>query len=375
MSIGHNPKVVTDGLVFSYDMGNNKKSWKGAPATNLYPNPVVENGVSNFSLVSSSEIAPDNTFTARSWTCPNTASQSQFWWPYIASTATFTYSVWLKASSTVTVALYPQGSDETERLLFTVTTSWQRFSVPRTMSTSKTVGGLVRIFSGFAGTLYIWGHQFEQNAFATPFVVGTRSNTQAIVDLTNNNTITANSLTYNTDGTFSFNGSNTYASFNNPMSNTGPYTVIQWLKPSSALIPGGSGTNKPNGANRRTSLVGPGPVWSPGIWMTSDYIRCHAKTQHVDAAINWTTTTWNMIGMTYDGTNCQIIFNGGFLPIAYTTSAAFANASTIYLGAETSTGSGVNWLGNIGITQIYNRVLTTIEVAQNYNTLKERFIS
>ena len=375
MSIGHNPKVVTDGLVFSYDMGNNKKSWKGAPATNLYPNPVVENGVSNFSLVSSSEIAPDNTFTARSWTCPNTASQSQFWWPYIASTATFTYSVWLKASSTVTVALYPQGSDETERLLFTVTTSWQRFSVPRTMSISKTVGGLVRIFSGFAGTLYIWGHQFEQNAFATPFVVGTRSNTQAIVDLTNNNTITANSLTYNTDGTFSFNGSNTYASFNNPMSNTGPYTVIQWLKPSSALIPGGSGTNKPNGANRRTSLVGPGPVWSPGIWMTSDYIRCHAKTQHVDAAINWTTTTWNMIGMTYDGTNCQIIFNGGFLPIAYTTSAAFANASTIYLGAETSTGSGVNWLGNIGITQIYNRVLTTTEVAQNYNTLKERFIS
>ncbi len=35
MSLSHSPKIVTSGLVFAYDMGNGKKSWKGAPTTNL----------------------------------------------------------------------------------------------------------------------------------------------------------------------------------------------------------------------------------------------------------------------------------------------------------------------------------------------------
>ena len=39
MSLGHSPKIVTDGLVFYYDMANTKKSWKGEPTTNLIPSP------------------------------------------------------------------------------------------------------------------------------------------------------------------------------------------------------------------------------------------------------------------------------------------------------------------------------------------------
>ena len=39
-------------------------------------------------------------------------------------------------------------------------------------------------------------------ANATPFVAGTRSNTQAVIDLTGLNTVTANSLTYSSDNTF-----------------------------------------------------------------------------------------------------------------------------------------------------------------------------
>lgn len=179
-------------------------------------------------------------------------------------------------------------------------------------------------------------------------------------------------LDYNDEAT-NFNGTNSYISFNNPVSNTGPYTVIQWLKPSTALSSGGSGANKPIGTNRRTSIVGPGPVWNPGIWVTSDYIRVHAQTQYRDAAINWTTTDWKMIGMTFDGTNCQIIFNGEFLPIAHSTSYNPPTTSTLYLGAETTGGSSVNWLGNIGITQMYNKVLTATEIQQNFEATRSRY--
>lgn len=37
MSLGHGTKIVRDGLVFYYDMNNTKKSWKGKPLTNYYP--------------------------------------------------------------------------------------------------------------------------------------------------------------------------------------------------------------------------------------------------------------------------------------------------------------------------------------------------
>ena len=35
MALTHSPNIVTTGLVFSYDMGNTEKSWKGQPTTNL----------------------------------------------------------------------------------------------------------------------------------------------------------------------------------------------------------------------------------------------------------------------------------------------------------------------------------------------------
>ena len=191
-----------------------------------------------------------------------------------------------------------------------------------------------------------------------------------------NNGTLVNGVGYNgsNNGSLVFDGTNDYVSFSYPNINVnGPYTIIQWIRPSSALVAGGSGANKPTGANRKTSIVGPGPVWNPGIWMTSDYLRVHAKTQYRDAAINWTTTTWNMIGMTYDGTNCGIIYGGEFMPIAYTTAYGPSNPTTLYIGAENTSGSGVNWLGDVGVTMFYNKALTAAEVQQNFNALRGRY--
>jgi hypothetical protein len=49
--------------------------------------------------------------------------------------------------------------------------------------------------------------EFRSDVMHNRFVNGTRPNTESIEDLTNNNTITATSLTYASYGTFSFNGS------------------------------------------------------------------------------------------------------------------------------------------------------------------------
>jgi hypothetical protein len=174
-------------------------------------------------------------------------------------------------------------------------------------------------------------------------------------------------------GNFIFDGTNDYTSFNTPVSNLGPYSIIQWLCPMIPLVASGYGTNKPSGANRKTTIVGPGPVWNPGIWVNSDYLRVHAKTQYIDVRINWTTTVWAMLGMTFNGINCQAFFNGILLPAAYTTSYAPPSLTQLYIGAESSGGSSVNWNGKIGITQLYNRVLSQLEITQNFNALRGRY--
>ena len=45
MSLAHSPSIVTNGLVFAYDMANTQKSFKGAPTTNLLTNGNFSNGV------------------------------------------------------------------------------------------------------------------------------------------------------------------------------------------------------------------------------------------------------------------------------------------------------------------------------------------
>lgn len=388
MAVFSGPEIVNDGLIFHYDMDNVQKSWKGIPTTNEFDmtqmlqgnyggdgtiqtgvadpfggnNPVYRKtgklrfGVTNGADVGTLYNGNQYLFSIYLRHVPNEVQGTSMEFDIVDRNGTRNFSGTLGDAMTY---------------------EWQRFYLYATHDNSVNYHFIdIGVYQG--SNVFEWSCPMIEQTTRTwpaPFVANgsTRSNTEALIDLTGSETITSNSLTYNSDGTFSFNGSNTYASFSNPISENGPYTVIQWLKPSTALSSGGSGANKPVGTNRRTSIVGPGPVWNPGIWVTSDYIRVHAKTQYRDAAINWTTTDWKMIGMTYDGTNCQIIFNGEFLPIAFTTSISFATATTMYLGAETTGGSSANWLGNIGATQMYNKVLTAAEIKQNFEATRSRY--
>jgi hypothetical protein len=92
--------------------------------------------------------------------------------------------------------------------------------------------------------------------YPSTFVNGTRANTQSILDLTNNNTITATSLTYTTDGTFSFNGSTNYLSIPNTQLGNGniAWTVSCWMKTTTTVNALGLGSVLSN--------ISGGPVYS-----------------------------------------------------------------------------------------------------------------
>lgn len=368
MSVASGPKLVTDGLIFTYDMYNNR-SWKGAPTTNVYPESTVNYGIANFSQVSSTELDPAGTFTARSWTIPNTAAQAQFWYPYTSTANMYTYSVWLKASTPTTVWLYPQGTDENEKVSVSVTTQWQRFSVSRTISTTKNVGGLIRIFSGFSGTLYTWGHQIEAQSFATPYVptngtASTRTDIQAILDLTGINTITANSLTYDSDGTFRFNGVNNYMTSNFAGVNTtagGYNTVCQWLywagSPNGFPINFGSGYR---------------------LWMPSGYLGFNnGQSDCYGADISAHTNKWLYVASVfYNGAytnNSKMYLNGVLQTLTQANGSATSGTASASGSIGGFTDGSYSWPGKIGQTSIYNRQLTADEVALNFNASRGRY--
>ena len=184
-----------------------------------------------------------------------------------------------------------------------------------------------------------------------------------------NNGTLVNGVGYNSGngGSLSFDGSNDYVSIPNPITSNLPYTVLQWIKPNVAL------PDTTSAGSRKTPLVGPGPVWNPGYWMTARVFRVHAQTEYRTVTINWVGDTgWHQVGQIFDGTTCYTVIDGSVL-LGTRTGYNPTVPSTILLGAETTTGSGVNWNGNISNTTFYGRALTASEIQQNFNATRGRF--
>ena len=240
MALQHSPSIVTNGLVMYYDMNNTKKSWKGVPATNLaFPSILNTDGLGSLRATVNSGRAPDGTYTATKYIW-STVGNNYIYAGSITSTAGASYvaSMYVKENNstastisirvgsgdgavsaacifnTTTLVISSGGTSGVTGIATTVTNTgdgWYRISVTGTFPVSV---GLLFGFTTDAvanGNVLVWGAQFETGSFATPYIpttsaIASRSNTQAIIDLTGNNTLTADSLTYAGDNTFSFNG-------------------------------------------------------------------------------------------------------------------------------------------------------------------------
>jgi hypothetical protein len=228
----HNgPNLSANSLAFAYDMYNTTKSFRGRPVVNQYLLPEVDvNGfqVQNgtFTRVRSGkfgdyDILPSDyvwRYNVTGNECPyhgndvtiNAGQTATFSFDYYVSPSTTNYAITNYLANFEGV-VSGAATDPTP----SITGVWKRAVFSSTAGST----GLCRMLLypgscggrlGDAGFILYRNPQVEFDApglAASPFVSGTRSNTQAIRDLTNNNTITATSLSYANDGTFSFNGS------------------------------------------------------------------------------------------------------------------------------------------------------------------------
>ena len=399
MSGSAGPIIQTDGLVFDYDMSNTKKSWRGAPMPNLY-----SKNNSNINL---------NQYN--SWDMPGV--------PGAVSEITTSYGLW----NTNTIWRVTVGAGSILGY-----SSWRQCvpsSFDSTYGTTRRLSAKVKMISGLISNLglhtgggtggatytaidpanipvdvqdrngwflldvdvsgsYPSGHcvgigilaqniQFlvaemmlYPSAVLVPYTPTERLNTQAIVDLTNKNTITASSLTYAADGTFSFNGSNNFVDGGNSsdITITNNITVSAWVRRTAY---GGSNSMIIRRNDRDTYALQLG-ISTPEVWWK---LYFGSSTWGQTATTSLALNEWANIVGTYDRTTMRLYKNGVQVQTLAATSAidySGSAAPNLIIGRDDPI-SGRYFAGNIPSIQIYNRALSAAEIQQNFNALRTRY--
>jgi hypothetical protein len=373
MALGHSPQIVTNGLVFYYDMGNPQKSWKGAPTTNVIQTNLnlydKDNGCTVTQLPETFEgnpiyrvVFPAGTLPRIRTTFAYTAGQQY--------TGSIYYKVVSQGSHTPQLIFRENGFGTTYTSVSLTGTSWQRTNITHTFSGSGTSMFLLYQSNSAATTPTIIDFsmpQTELRSFATPFVNGTRSNTQAILDLTNNNTITATSLTYASDGTFSFNGSANFLSIPNTTLGNGnvPWTVSCWMKTTTAVNALGLGSVLSN--------ISGGPVYSM-MGVNSGKIvywtyQNSAWAQKLGIGKTVNDGNWHMLTWVNYSNSTMDMYVDGLLDSNVANSTSGNNNPVDVIGRS--------WAGyfpgSIASLTRYTRALSAAEVQQNFNALRGRY--
>jgi hypothetical protein len=382
MSVYSGPGQINDGLVFQYDMGNSDKSWKGKPTTNEFVSSITDGyGGANEStlLTGVKDALGGNSPVTRKVGKIRLGNSSGVDIGTLYYGNTYTFSIYLRKAPDFTSVnggefdivdqssggTWVDGQPMSGSLASNMTYEWRRFSVTSTHTNSASYHFVDIGQYNDTTFIYEWCcPQIEQSSFPTPYVPfsttqQTRSSTQAIVDLTGQNTITASSLTYNSDGTFSFNGSSDRIECGDL--NVSYLTLNTWVYKTS------SSNNQ--GICRKNNC-----------WALSQY----NGTVQVAPGTSWTfyntgyvipLNTWVNICYVYSGTGTstsQIVYINGTQ--IYNTSSGSgpisSNSNIVRIGYDDN---NWYWGGNISSTKIYNRALSAAEVRQNFNALRGRY--
>lgn len=368
-----NPKIVLNGLVMYYDMNNTQKSWKGQPTVNLYTDPSFAAGSPHPVNGGGAVVAdPRNSNNKVLKFSPSGGNQYNGRDIAVTLSSLYSYQMEMFVSGDfngTNVMMYPEQGGSGAGVSYNLANkgTWQTLKYNGNAASTTNARMLAYVLSSFTtGYVMFTNVQVEQNAYATPFVNGTRSNTQAIIDLTNNNTPTATSLTYVSDGTFSFNGTSdrilvTNSAFNRTTGQE--MTASCWIKPSRL---GGQYNTL---INCRTDAA---YNWMLYMHATDGALSFHGSAQNKTTVIP-AVNTWVHVTNTVTSAGVSTLYVNG-------VSSAVITGFTYNLTSPGQIGIGAwgtytleSFQGSISNVNIYNRALSAAEVTQNFNALRGRY--
>jgi hypothetical protein len=187
-----------------------------------------------------------------------------------------------------------------------------------------------------------------------------------------NGTISGATYSSSNGGLLSFNGTSNYVTLGNPTSlqfdSTTPFSVLGWFYCTS--IPSIASIFDKNGSVGGYRMLY-GSIWSGQILVTIAASPGAGDAYNATSNVTLSTNTWYHYGFTYDQPTLNLYING-VLDKTFTSDRVLGNTTQSFNIGSSQTG-GQYFPGYIPITQVYNRVLTSTEISQNYNAQKSRF--
>jgi hypothetical protein len=406
MSLLHSPQITTNGLVLYYDMYNTKKSFKGAPTTNMLTNgngqgatssvppnwgldqpwgglsPTTNSSgvdssnrpyyqfsiagtttVSNRLLISPTQGFPGVTVTAgQSYAMaydvkliagnyPYTLQMTFLW--YDASSVYLSASLGTVVTPTTTLARY---SD-----VAVAPANAAKLRVRFDFTGYSTIGSVVNF------TMQLGECQLEPGTFSTPYLPTTttalsRTASQSILDITNQTTLTSTGLIYSASPTFSFDG--TTSTISSPVLassySSGSFTIESVFKFTSA-------------GHNQVGIMGFNNVFNLKINATAIITDTYSATSVrnvVTSVPSFVADTWYYICSTFSAGTVKTYCNGVLTTTVNTGENLRSSADILTFG---NTYGYFMYAGLIPTARFYNRALTSAEVYQNFNAIRGRY--
>lgn len=248
---------------------------------------------------------------------------------------------------------------------------WQRvyatFTVPSDLDDTYNMRVYCYGMHGGRGTVKMADIQIEEGLPSHFVKEGnitkqSRSSTESLVDKTGNNIISIASLTYESSGDFSFNGTSDYIDLPNDLNYTSSVSAFAWFK--SLGTPSGSYHIIFGGQELEISIPTSGQIRT-GVYQGARYVSNHGA--------GLLDGDWHYVGFTFDGATKTSFIDGenvGAQAVpAGTLSSIFSNRRMGRYGFSDTYYAN----GKIPQASIYNRALSESEVKQNFNALKGRY--
>jgi hypothetical protein len=357
------------------DASNTKKSWRGKPTVNLVGNNFFD-GNGNFTIDENiNHFMPDgSTGVAR-------LLNAQFVSDPNRTVSIGSYS--LQAGQTYTLSFYVMNIDCSGfsgnlysptllRVIGSIVYPAVSFDTWTRVSTTFTVpneGPNPVVLSpqafrdGGNGRFKLCWLQLEEGSFATPYNPATRSSTQALIDISGNNPLTASSLTYYSNNTFSFDGATNHITATNAVS---AKTILAWVKLSTTA--GGDYIVYGLDANGSDNWFG---IFENKVYFYGTQIA-DVNNFGLFGTTILNSTKYYQIGCTIDGTTAKVFLNGvqeNTITQAFTIGEWNTNPTIGRRGGI----SQRFFPGNIDSVSVYNRALSATEITQNFEAIRGKY--
>jgi hypothetical protein len=213
--------------------------------------------------------------------------------------------------------------------------------------------------------------QLEAKSHVTPYVSGTRSSTASLIDLKRTTDIDVSNVSFDSTGQPTFDGSNDYITIPGSSGITSDAKTVEIMfkmngsysdfSPLAIYANGSSSTNR---------------IW---LGLQNNKFRMHGwGTVDPEGTTTISADEWYVCTFSYDkSTQAMKVYTNGVLETSTTNTQGGVTASSSlnwYLGTIPGGWQSVTYSDvDIPIFKLYNRILSDLEVKQNYNAYKNRF--